>query len=304
MTYAKVLSSIEEIAVLNALSQAYEEDGFETYGGGSSRLVYILKDKPMRDLCILLGIPFQEYVIKVALGVGGKNQTDNEISAWNTCHDYLPLAPISAYGKFVEIMERVTPFEDDDTNEGFDMDEERAWNAASEWEFAFWSYYYGWYVDALTDGDTNDVDADAIVKRMTEEDEFRSAVIVARDYAYDKGWLTKEEYQKSINMSVEMLNSYLDLCGEFGDTTDNNQLGRNMNSGNIECYDYGFRGNHWGSTHTWSSGIGDWHSDLEFELYFQDLKMLILNPSKNSIEDIENNWEHSEKTDEFVAETW
>ena len=286
----KILSSIEEIAVLNALIDNY--DRMELSTRGSSRLVYALPTKQMRELCTLIEIPYKEYIIKVALGEGGKNQMDNEVSAWNAYAGFLKMAPIAAYGKYVEIMERVTPFDEDDSDEGFDITEERAWYAAEEndiWGFAYWSFFCGWYLE-LIKADNDLSSAHEKEEEMTSND-YHDAVLSARDYAIYMGQLDELGFEKAMDMSKQLVAAFNDFQEELGDTSDNCQFGRNMNTGEIQNYDYGFRGDGWSFSHVWSSSIGTWRTGFEYQMYFYDLKMSLLYPTRGiSLKSIEEVW--------------
>lgn len=285
----KILSPLEEIAVLDALIDNY--DRMELSTSGSSRLVYALPTKQMRELCTLIEIPYKEYVIKVVLGEGGKNQMDNEVSAWNTYAGFLKMAPIAAYGKYVEIMERVSPLEDDGSNESFDLTEDRAWWAAADydiWGFAYWSFFRGWYLELIKAD--NDFTTAWRKEREINSDDYHQAVLNARDYAFDMGWLDEPGFEKAMDTSKQLVAAYNDFQEELGDTSDNCQFGRNMNTGEIQNYDYGFRGGDWSLSHAWDSSIGVWKTNFEYKMYFYDLKMALLKPSQISLKSIEEVW--------------
>lgn len=286
----KILSPLEEIAVLDALIDNY--DRMELSTSGSSRLVYALPTKQMRELCTLIEIPYKEYVIKVVLGEGGKNQMDNEVSVWNAYSGFLKMAPIAAYGKYVEIMERVTPFDDDGSNEGFDLTEDQAWFAAEEndvWGFAYWSFFCGWYLE-LIKADDDLVGAWEKEKEMTRED-YQDAVLHARGYAFDMGWLNEPGFEKAMDMSKQFVDAFNDFQEVLGDTSDNCQFGRNLNTGEIQNYDYGFRGGNWSLSNAWDSSLGVWKTSFEYRMYFYDLKMALLNPTRPiSLKSIEEIW--------------
>lgn len=293
----KILSSLEEIAVLDALIDNY--DRMELSTNGSSRLVYALPTKQMRELCTLIEIPYKEYVIKVVLGEGGKNQMDNEVSVWNAYSGFLKMAPIAAYGKYVEIMERVTPFDDDDDgfDEGFDVIDERAWSAAADddvWGFAYWSFFRSWYLELIKAD--NDLTGTLEMETDMAGNEYHDRVFKARDYAFDMGRLNEAGFEKVIDMSKQLIDAFNSFQTELGDTTDNCQFGRNMNTGEIQNYDYGFRGGDWGATHVWDSSIGgDWKSNIEYEMYLYDLKMSLLHPARIPLKSIEELWNVSSR---------
>ena len=98
---AKALTISEERMVLDLLKDA----GF--YDNGASRCVFECSDEIAR----YLGICADDYIIKLACGMGGIRQTEAEVECYLNNPD-APLAKIFAYGRYVEVMERVEIEED------------------------------------------------------------------------------------------------------------------------------------------------------------------------------------------------
>ena len=92
----RVLTITEERQVLRMLQGARFIDN------GASRLIYECPEQVGE----MLNIDACDYIIKVGMGVGGFNQIAAEVQfALNKA--YAPVAEIRAYGRFIEVMERV-----------------------------------------------------------------------------------------------------------------------------------------------------------------------------------------------------
>lgn len=93
---AKALTIKEERMVLDLLKDA------RFYDNGASRCVFECSDEIAR----YLDINADDYIIKLACGMGGIRQTEAEVQCYLDNPD-APLAKIFAYGRYVEVMERV-----------------------------------------------------------------------------------------------------------------------------------------------------------------------------------------------------
>lgn len=85
---------------------------FDKISHGSSRVVLFPDKKDMGNICELaqIKIPF-DFVIKIALGEGGYNQSQREITSYEKYGDNYPLGEIYAYGAVLEFMVRVEPID-------------------------------------------------------------------------------------------------------------------------------------------------------------------------------------------------
>lgn len=92
----KVLTIQEEKQILAYLINAKFLDN------GASRCVFNCS----KEIADFLGIDGDNYIVKLACGVGGVRQTQAEVSCFLD-HPDAPLAEIIAYGRYVEIMEYV-----------------------------------------------------------------------------------------------------------------------------------------------------------------------------------------------------
>ena len=92
----KALDVKQERQILELLKDA------EFLNNGASRCVFNCSD----EIAALLDIESDNYVIKLACGLGGVRQTEAEVKCFLN-HPYAPLAEIVAYGRYVEVMERV-----------------------------------------------------------------------------------------------------------------------------------------------------------------------------------------------------
>lgn len=97
----KQLSQQQERNLLDMLSRRYSVDS-----SGAARLVIMVNTSDL----IEVGIPVDpqlEYVVKVAIGMAGINQTAIESGCYSCLGHKYPLAAIPFMGDYVEIMERV-----------------------------------------------------------------------------------------------------------------------------------------------------------------------------------------------------
>lgn len=92
----KPLSIKEERYVLEQLKEA------EFLDNGASRCVF----ECPREIGDYLGFNADNYIIKLACGIGGIRQTEAEVSCYLD-NSNSPLAKIIAYGRYIEIMEKV-----------------------------------------------------------------------------------------------------------------------------------------------------------------------------------------------------
>lgn len=97
------LSRENEIEIVN-----FYLENFDDYyiGEGASRVVLSLSEY----LKYKLNLPFEkDYVVKIAKGIGGLNQSQIERTTYECHKDSGILAEIVAYGEIINIMESVTP---------------------------------------------------------------------------------------------------------------------------------------------------------------------------------------------------
>lgn len=100
----KLLSNKQEIQILDLIAQNYECDDM-----GASRMIFFIDTQELIDIGLELNSNYL-YVVKVAIGIAGINQTRIESSAFEFFGDKdSPLAPIPYIGHYVEVMERVEP---------------------------------------------------------------------------------------------------------------------------------------------------------------------------------------------------
>lgn len=92
----KTLNLEQEKRVLQLLKKATFIDN------GASRCVYECPE----EVAQMFDLEAKDYIIKLACGLGGVNQTKQEVECFRS-HPYAPLAEIVAYGRYVEIMEKV-----------------------------------------------------------------------------------------------------------------------------------------------------------------------------------------------------
>ena len=92
----KALDVKQERQILELLKDA------EFLDNGASRCVFNCSD----EIAALLDIEADNYIVKLACGLGGVRQTEAEVQCFLN-HPYAPLAEIVAYGRYVEVMERV-----------------------------------------------------------------------------------------------------------------------------------------------------------------------------------------------------
>ena len=93
---AKALNIKEERMILDLLKNA------KFYDNGASRCVFECSD----EIAEYLGICADDYIIKLACGIGGIRQAEAEVQCYLD-YDYAPLAKIFAYGRYIEVMERI-----------------------------------------------------------------------------------------------------------------------------------------------------------------------------------------------------
>lgn len=264
----KVLSIKEEQMLLSKLVQ---EDDDLVPNCGSSRAVIDLPEDVQKELFALWGIAedYTSYVVKVAIGVGGYTQSMNEINAYMNHGDVAPLAKIVAYGQYCEIMEKVMPYGDEGSIlEAYCPDEDMGYKTPY---YNLWTMYDQEFMFTTLD--------DAHYIHEDNLDDLTTAFYEDAEYVencFKKFWEIHPEYERDGRETVIALekftSAYNDLEDMFGGTTDNFQIGEN-DCGDFVCYDYGFRGNGWGSANTWSSPISEYLYDNQetFTSYLQFL---------------------------------
>lgn len=225
------LTPTQEIEVLESLGHA------EPIGSGSSRAVYDLDAYLKDSLFDELGILTEDrrttnYVVKLALGLGGCTQMMNEVSAYQNYGLSYPLAEIAAVGHFIIIMEKVV--DDDVTKCLYGIDSECP--AADEIEREVIINYHenGMDWDFMCDNDLETLEENC--------------------------GLTQSQVADLQSECEDAANAVSDLDYIFGTTLDNLQIGKSTRGGYVS-YDYGFRGDGWGSTNTWSSRLGNYTED-------------------------------------------
>ena len=97
----KQLSQQQERDLLIMLSNRYLVDC-----SGAARLVIMVETSDLLEVGIPVD-PQSEYVVKVAIGMAGINQTAIESGCYKSLGHKYPLAAIPFMGDYVEIMERV-----------------------------------------------------------------------------------------------------------------------------------------------------------------------------------------------------
>lgn len=102
----KLLTEVQEKEILNKLIMYYS-----AINNGAARVVFLVSNKDLVDCGLTLNAN-KEYVVKVALGLGGINQNHIETEVYRRFGDTAPLAEIAYIGHYIEIMERVNPHED------------------------------------------------------------------------------------------------------------------------------------------------------------------------------------------------
>lgn len=236
------LTPRQEIKILGCLIDV------ETLGSGSSRAVYDLDEDVKTNIFTELGIltPYRKrvhYVVKLVLGIGGRNQSDNEYAAYVAYGDTYPLAPIVAMGQFILIMEKLG--DDEVTRAMGGIDDESPSEDMIEAE-VLRNYHL--------DDDHQMGSYDKDVYELEEECDL------------DEDGL--DELKRQCNDAAAAIND-LDIL--FGATLDNLQIGKD-GYGCYLSYDYGFRGNGWGETVTWGSRLSNWVDDSEtMNLYINKL---------------------------------
>ena len=94
----KVLTHEQEKTILSYVMDLNTEDA------GCARMIFPLSTELANKIGLDITFP---CIVKVAMGIGGYRQNQLEIKTFLEQCNYLPLAEITAYGRFVEIMERV-----------------------------------------------------------------------------------------------------------------------------------------------------------------------------------------------------
>lgn len=223
-----VLSLEQEKQILQALKNTYPDSH------GSSRAVFDGDDIAFDDIMDMLEENFNcdihNCVIKLALGIGGQNQSNREIKSYIEYGDYYPLAKIYAYGRFIEIMEKV-----DKVDDNF-----RCYSDYSYYDL--FTMVYGYedpldgerYVDYPEDADQKEIDEyetifDTIYRLeelFGETDDNGQLGYNAEGnlVCYDYGFLVDSDEEWSSMLSVllhktNIYNSYLDICIENITTT-------------------------------------------------------------------------------------
>lgn len=272
-----VLSPKQEVEIFNLLTT----DEVFQLNSGSSRIVFCASAKTLIDI---LGfgeeIFTDEVVIKLSIGVGGCNQSRNEIKAWNKYGDgTTPFAPIYAYGQFIEVMPRLNNTDIwgdilDCCNNGY------AYIYKDGLDTLYMIATYFFYEGGLTHSDfanaydafdayaeANGLEKDASIYEVHNWDEFAYKLIdfTEREFVADA---TERSFlvDKAVKLTKEVLNRIEQVNDLLGETTDNQQFGcyeendDNNNYGQNPtylCYDYGFLGDVDCSSWTWSSDITD-----------------------------------------------
>lgn len=85
---------------------------------GNGRMVYDIPKEAYQYLPFLNNP--ENYVIKIAMGIGGIRQNRNEREVYENYN--APVAEICAFGKFIEIMEKIEPDNYSDLMEDYDCD--------------------------------------------------------------------------------------------------------------------------------------------------------------------------------------
>ena len=259
------MSTLEEKNFISDLAkylEKYDRDSIYV-GNGSSRIVLDTPTFMEEKYYKVWGLDInRKYIIKIAVGLGGKTQMDNEIEAYESYGDYLPLARVLSYGEFVEIMEKV------DTSI-YDSYDENAWQGL---------YYARNYSELFQDNGELEPNYD---EAYTFEELCKIVL--------EKKPEEKDAIEEYLELHAQIEETVAELNDNFGYTSDNEQVGRDAD-GRIVSYDYGFKGDDWGSSHTWSSPITDNLYDTEnLSSYFHKL---IEGLSSEAIDyrSLENEW--------------
>ena len=198
------------------------EVSFDNISYGSSRVVLYPNQKDMGKICELaqINIP-SDFVIKIALGGGGYNQSQREITSYEKHGENYPLGEVYACGAVLEFMARVEPVEEEYRNyDSYDC--ERLFNMIYHGDDNNWSqenYYrddedkakireheFIWSaICSLEDlfgvtGDNGQVGIDS------------NGHYVAYDYGFDAGSSESEVWSSSIGdscITTEILRDYL-----------------------------------------------------------------------------------------------
>lgn len=213
----KVLTPEQEITILRAIQ-------FENCNDSGSSRVCIDGDNEcfaeLESFFAALNINIHYCVVKVAVGIGGQTQMSREITAYNKYGDEYPLAAVFAYGRFIEIMEKV---------ELVDY-EYRNYYECGIFELFYYVYGGTYYNDRGEE-------------MSWEDDDYRYTFM--ERYPDD----ANSERIRNHEMIIDTIESLTDI---FGETGDNAQLGYSVIDDCIKCYDYGFV---CGSSERWDSQI-------------------------------------------------
>lgn len=191
----------QEKTILQYLSKAFAEGKAEMLGTGSSRSCWDIDNDAENFIKQTLRLDTNvNLVIKVAMGIGGQTQSNREIATFLDYGDEY-LARIYAYGRIIEIMEKV-----DELDSTY-----REWDYYSEGELFVNIYGVN----------------EELNEEFMEDGKYRSECLPLGAKEEDKA-----EFEKAMS-TIEALNDI------FGETSDNGQIGR-ASDGRIVAYDYGF----------------------------------------------------------------
>ena len=236
------LTPRQEIEILDSLIDT------TILGSGSSRAVYDLDENVKTNLLDELGLltPYRKrvhYVVKLSLGIGGRTQSDNEYAAYVAHGDTYPLAPLLAAGQFILIMEKLGDDEITRCMTGID--------------------------DGLPDGQM--IEAEVLRNYHIPDNKLYGSYDKPAYELEEDCDLDEEALAKLRGRCEDAATTINDLDSLFGTTSDNLQIGVD-GYGCYLAYDYGFRGDGWGSTATWGSRLSNWVDDSEtMNLYINKL---------------------------------
>lgn len=264
-----VLSPKQEVEIFNLLTT----DEVFQLSSGSSRIAFCASAKTLIDI---LGfgeeIFTDEVVIKLSIGVGGCNQSRNEINAWNKYGDgTTPLAPIYAYGQFIEVMPRLSNTNIcagilDCCSNGY------AYICEDDLDTLYMIATYFFYESGMTRSDfanaydafdayaeANGLEKDVSIYNVHNWDELAYKLIdfTEREFIADA---TERSFlvDKAVKLTKEVLNRIRQVDDLLGETTDNQQFGcYEEDDSTYLCYDYGFLGDVDCNSWTWCSNITD-----------------------------------------------
>lgn len=193
----------QEKTILQYLSKAFAEGKAEMLGTGSSRSCWDIDNDAENFIKQTLGLDTDvNLVIKVAMGIGGQTQSNREIATFLDYGDEY-LARIYAYGRIIEIMEKVN-----ELSKAY-----REWDDCEEGELFINAY---------------GLDKELNANRLDEDGYYSTPRLLPLGAKEED----KAEFDKAMS-TIEALNDI------FGETGDNGQIGR-ASDGRIVAYDYGF----------------------------------------------------------------